>query len=375
MRAGAISAAVLAVALSAGAPASAEKPDEKAEAPPVAAELELRVHERGPDLPWRMTVTNSGKHPVLVSSDPRLLWFEVKVPGKRAKTTCRLPSELVPDHRIRRLDVILPPGRGFVRDFDPRFYCFSAGDQKALVPGAVITAHFGWKQKTKVSWKRGRRVETEILEPPFVAETPPTRRRTRRKQPRAELKPERGLHAESFALRSSYISWAATKPPPEEKEKGWEPKLELSMARGSDASSERSTLVTVKLHNPTKRTVAAYFRRELVTFEVMGPDGLETCNAQPDLRAPDRQAFLSVSPGRTLSISSRLVELCPRGTFSRPGLYLVTARFDANDRGQRFGMRAFTGRVVAAKPVTIRVRTGEKPFVRRVVPAPARSRR
>src|SRR5690606_4863414 len=108
-----------------------------------------------------------------------------------------------------------------------------------------------------------------------------------------------------------------------------------------------------------KRTHYVYFRRELLSFEVMGPGGLVSCDPQPDTRAPDRQAFLRLSPGRSMTITSRLVELCPKGTFSRPGFYLVHARFDADDSGEELCLDAYVGRVASETPANVRIRTGE----------------
>ena len=96
----------------------------------------------------------------------------------------------------------------------------------------------------------------------------------------------------------------------------------------------------------------------------MGPDGTVTCDAEPDQRLPERQAFERIKSGGALSVTSRLVELCPSGTLARPGLYLVHARFDANQRGDDFNLDAFVGRVVSLSPAAVRIRTGELPFQR-----------
>jgi hypothetical protein len=104
-----------------------------------------------------------------------------------------------------------------------------------------------------------------------------------------------------------------------------------------------------------------YVRRELISFEVMGPRGLVNCDPEPDLRAPDRQAFEYLRPGGKVTITSRLVELCPRGTFAQPGLYLVHARLDANQTGDEYDLEAYVGRIVSKQPVSVRIRTGETP--------------
>jgi len=86
---------------------------------------------------------------------------------------------------------------------------------------------------------------------------------------------------------------------------------------------------------------------------------MASCDPQPDTRAPDRLAFLRLAPGQSMTITSRLVELCPKGTFSRPGFYLVHARFDADHSGEDFGLDAYVGRVASEKPANVRVRSGE----------------
>jgi hypothetical protein len=98
----------------------------------------------------------------------------------------------------------------------------------------------------------------------------------------------------------------------------------------------------------------------------MGPDGLTICDPQPDLRAPDPQAFATLAPGAAITVTCRLVELCSNGTFARPGLYLVHARFDAANGGDEYGIQAYLGTVASPNPASVRIRTGELPFLRKV---------
>jgi hypothetical protein len=138
--------------------------------------------------------------------------------------------------------------------------------------------------------------------------------------------------------------------------------LVLELERGSDAFSESNVTVTLKLANHGKRPERVYFRRELVSFQVTGPDGSLICDPQPDTRAPDRQAFSLLNPGGSLTITSRLIELCPDDTFARPGMYVVEAAFDAFADGKDFGYEAFIGHLVADRGVVVRVQTGSLPF-------------
>jgi hypothetical protein len=69
-----------------------------------------------------------------------------------------------------------------------------------------------------------------------------------------------------------------------------------------------------------------------------------------------------LNPGGSLTITSRLIELCPDDTFARPGLYVVEAGFDAAADGKEFGFDAFVGHLVADRGVVIRVQKGDLPF-------------
>src|SRR6185436_6132226 len=97
-----------------------------------------------------------------------------EVPGKRKRATCRLPEALFPARADRRVQMVVEPGEGLVQTFDPRLYCFAAGGQTRLVPGALIHPHLGWPAKSKTVWHRGKR---ETLPgdqvPPFVATAAP----------------------------------------------------------------------------------------------------------------------------------------------------------------------------------------------------------
>jgi hypothetical protein len=329
------------------------------------------VVERGPGKRWLLALLNQGEEPVRVIADPRLLWFEVAVPARRTKkTTCRLPGELFPARVEHRVEVVLEPGQAVADSFDPRLYCFAAGGQTALVPGALIEPHFGWPVKDKPAHRAGKKKPAPPA-PPFVA-TPATvvEGPNARVPSQDELcdDPEAGcvkeLTGESFALRSEYKAWASARLEADQKLRDDPGPVALELTQGSDAAAERHATVTLKLKNRTERPLSVYFRRELVSFEIVGPDGALTCDPEPDLRSPDRQAFERLRKGGSISVVSRLVELCPSGTMARPGIYLVHARFDATQRGEQYDLDAFVGRVVSLSPAAVRVRTGELPFLR-----------
>ena len=336
--------------------------------------LTLDVAEKGPNMPWAVAIVTDGNEPVSLVADARLLWFEVRVPGKRRqKITCRLPEAQFPDPAASRLTVTLNPGEGVVEAFDPRLYCFASSGQRALVPGALVTPYFGWKERNKTVWQRGRRTR-KPEEKPFVAMLAPEQAEDEEPAPGVQPAADAGATEESdsalkrisgqpFALRSEYKEWSSTRLADDDKVRQHPGPLELKLTQGSDAQAERNATVSLSLKNrsPDKQTV--YFRRELVSFEVVGPDGIVTCDPQPDDRAPDRQAFSTLRKNGAITATSRMIELCPQFTFRRPGLYLVHARFDAAHAGEEFELDAFTGRVVSLSPATVRIRTGETAFL------------
>jgi hypothetical protein len=367
-------AAALAVAALGGGPVAAAG-DEKGAAdeaarPPV--RLDVLVTERGPGRPWRLRIRNVSEEPVRVVADPRLLRFEVKIPepppetpkkGQKPKkpkkppepVTCALPSNMLPPKAVDEAIEILEPGQDAVRRFDPRFFCFSPGRQDVLVPGAEVTPTFGWPPATRTVWKKGKKIQEPLpVTAPWLAEPV---------LEKSQFGPLKEAPVAPLTLGPDYEAW--TKGDDDDASK--EP-LSLHIARGVDATNERGVVVTVVMRNRSKERQRVFFRRELITFEVLGPEGLVECQAGPDARFPMPSAFTSLAPGASSTLTSRVVELCDRGTFARPGLYVLGARFEAQTDGSEFGMDAFTGTIRTEEPVTVRVRTGEQPFL--VVPLP-----
>ena len=341
--------------------AAAEEQAKTTDGAPASPGLTLRVSERGPSRPWSLSIVNTGSVPAVLSADPRLLRLEVLAPSKKKAETCSLPGDLFPKRADKRTLLVLEPGEGVEQHFDPRLYCFAAGGQWQLVPGALVTPHFGWPEKKKTVWRAGKRVEqTNAQEPPFAVLRAPEKG-ARKPSDEGGIKE---LQGETFALKSDYQEWSRTRIAADRKASDESP-LVLRMVQGSDAHAERTATVKLTLQNRGKRTETVYFRRELVKFEVMRPDGLMTCDPQPDTRAPDRQAFTRLRPGGSISVVSRLIELCPTGTFGSPGLYLVHARYDATEAGEEWDLDAFVGRAVSRTPATVRIRTGEQPFLQK----------
>lgn len=350
--------------------------------------LRFEVVEVGPSKTWAIAVINRGSEHMAVAFDPRLLTLEVEAPPdphakKWAKPpkprVCRLPDELRPTRADSAYTIELAPGHGLVEAFDPRLYCMPQAGVSSFVAGARVSATLGWPVKTKTVWQHGKRVEEVLPQvPPFVARIQPAVAdagvegaaegtdaaagdagseivMTDTSEADAGHAPDQGvkeLRATPFELGNDY-SPAPTPP---------KPGLALEVTQGSDALSEAQATVTVRLANHGSTQADVYFRRELLSFEVSSVDGTEVCEPGPDDRAPDRQAFTHLAPGGSITVTSRLAEMCPKDLFARPGLYLVHGSFDGEVTGAQFGFDGFVGHLASDRAATVRIRTGELPF-------------
>lgn len=358
-----------------------------------ASGLVLHVLERGPNEPWLIAVKNEGTEAAHFVADTRLVWLEVSVPGAKKSARCRLPDELQPKEVEPRLDIELSPGEYVTQLIDPRLYCFASGDQKELVPGARVVPHLGWPDAPdKTTWNAGKKVSVTVPQaPPYVAHATSVdvdealRVRTTalkvaksaKYKKKGATKPpdsalglplpagiDKHLDGPDLTLQASYATWS-TRPAAVRATDDYNP-LEVRLVQGSDARTEHEATVQLTLHNRSKRKLLLYFRREFVTFEVIGPEGVTICNPSPDTRVPDRSAFVSLAPGAKKAYASRLAELCPADTFIMPGLYLVNARYDATESGAAWNLAAYTGSIETDRPANVRIRTGELSILHKV---------
>ncbi len=372
-----------------GAPtrASAQEPAVEAAPDPEGAlialghELELLITETGPDQPWTLHLYNHGSTPVGVMADPGLLWFEVTLPSSSRPITCRLPEPLWPKAMRRRAELVLPPGERFSRRFDPRFFCFADRVQTALVPGARVVPYFGWPHEMRSATVGGKRVDQPLSpRPPFMAwamsavpPTPPAAGEAASgededddddsaSEPLGRL-PDEGLKhivGTAIVLTDVYAKWSAPTPPLNEG-------LNVALLAGSDAEDERSAVVTLAIGNAGRTPETVVVRRELVSFDVLGPDGGFECPSI-DLGSPDVAAFTTLGVRKTEQLVFRLIEMCERGSFARPGLYEVRATWHAKFSGQSLNIEAFVGTLTTPRPALVRVRSGERPSFLRAAP-------
>ncbi len=344
--------------------------------------LRFEIVELGSELPWGFTVVNRGTEAAVVDFDARLLTLEVMPPPEpepdanasaavkakakaRAKkpakaVTCQLPGDVAPGSVDPALAIKLEPGEGLVESFDPRLYCVGKTPWP-LASGAVVTPHLGWPEKMKVSWHAGKREEKPgVQKDPFIAE--PSEAQGSLPAGAAADTSDRRVKRLTGTPLTLGSDFAETKELPNPAEVQAAQGLVLTIS-GGDATNEGAAVATATFANHGKKKQDIYFRRELISYEVSGPDGVFQCDPEPDQRAPvDRSGIQTLAPGGRFSAVSRLIEMCPAHAFARPGLYLVHARFDSASAGTQLGLNAFMGRLVSPKPALVRIREGELPF-------------
>jgi hypothetical protein len=354
----------------------------------------LTVTEDGPNQPWTITLANRGNEPLGFIADPGLLWLDVTLPG-RAPQSCRLPAPLRPSAMQRKSVLVLNPGEQYSRRLDPRFFCFSELGQGLLVPRAKVTPYFGWSREPVLNRSKPRAgkgaasaasAATKADQPPFVAwrlegaaasstTAPPEPSGSEEEAAEPQLggadaswhTPAEGLkfiQGASLELPDSYASWMGSA------RRDATHELELVLLAGSDAEDEHNAMVTFGLLNSQARSQQIFVRREVLEYDVQGPDGYFECPAS-ETGPPDFASFSTIAPHGAERAIVRLFEVCPRRSFSRPGLYEVRAKLAAKWSGQELGLDAFVGQLETAQPVYVRVRSGDRSSFARLVVPPA----
>jgi len=286
---------------------------------------------------WSMHVSNDGDVPVRIVADARLLVLEIFPRGARDPVRCELPADMKPEDDLER-PLVLPPQRTYTEAFEPRLYCAgTAKHLRALAPGAVVSAHLGWKGHP------ARFVEVSAIEgvEPRVASVP-------------------SLEAPPVALPDE-----PTPPPLSAPDVLSDPAhLSLRSAESIDAESVSRIEIPVTLRNDGARPVVVRFRPETLRFELVGRDRSEHCGWPALPGAPLRDQFVTLRPGGSSALRVVLGTYCSAHSVDEAGLYLVTAHLDTrNASGTSIGLHTFDGEVAATSPTAVRLRHGRAPKV------------
>lgn len=330
--------------------------------------LVMAVSERTSDLSWILAIENRSSAAVKLAALPNLLRAKITppaatapeseatstAPGAEAKPpeskVCEgkpMPTSLTEDDTLE-----LAPGQLLIHAFDPRDLCEGTN---ALTEGASVEVSYGFPLQTKKLWKGGKLTTVEVEQTaPFVAE--------RIAQGEEAFVPLKFLTADPIRLDQTYPLEAVSALPSDEdsladdgenKPRTPPPPLDLRIFPLGTSSAPEQGVVTVELRNTSGKSMEIFIRRELFTYEVSGPLGEATCHMYPAERAPDASAFTTLAPGEARSLSTRLAEACPEGTWDEPGTYSVSASFQTTADGAEHEIDAFMGSAVTKSPARL----------------------
>jgi len=322
------------------APRAAHPPQFPAPDARATPDLKLVIDARTTRGPWTMRLTNEGEIPVRIAADASLLTLEVTPRGARLPIRCDLPDDMRPTTDRERA-LVVPPKRSYAERFEPRLYCF--GEKlAALTPGAIVVARLGWINGLKTA-------------PPF--EVGPI------EGVAPELAPLKSIDASPIALPDEPLAASAPDTRPQADANVDSPRLSLQGASAVDASSPSEIDVPVTIRNESQRTVVVRFRPEVLTFDVIGPGGIEQCGWATLPAAAMPEMFTTLPPNGSETLDLSLADYCTEGgALDQKGLLVVRPRLDTrNASGLAVGMRTFDGTLVANTPTVVRLHRGAAP--------------
>ncbi len=350
--------------------------------------LVMAISERTSDLPWVLAIENRSPHPITLAALPELLTAKIIPPmpepasegeppsGTSSGGTVNEPEPIlcgeggVPKSLDDDDKVELAPGQLLFHEFDPRDLC---EEEDVLEEGATVEMTYGFPTQTKKLWRAGKLTTVEAEQTaPFVAE--------RKTVEGEKIVPLKHLRADPIRLDQTYpLSEVSALPidddeldASEDSKPAPPPPLKLTISPLGTTSRPEDGVVQVQLSNTSGKSMKLFVRRELFTYEVSGPNGEATCQMHPADRSPDPAAFSSLAPGQTYSLSTRLAEACPAGTWDSPGTYSVSAYFRTTADGSEHGISAFMGSAATQSPARLVVPGSETSRRRRMVLIPVK---
>ncbi|MGA2448187.1 MAG: hypothetical protein ABTD50_05900 [Polyangiaceae bacterium] len=324
----------------------------QATASPPAPRVDLKLVAPSTHGRWTLRLTNASPIPVRIVADLRLLALDV-TPRSSRTVHCELPEDMRPEDDVDRR-LLVPPGRSYVEDFDPRLYCFGNVGLDAIAPGAIVVAHLGFAKATSAHSR------LEVAPAPGDAPTFAGLAR---------------LDAPPIAVPDEPTAAPlATASNPSDATKGADPaalSLRLQGARAVDADSPNEAEVPVTLENRGPRSVTIRFRPESLSFDVEGPGGTEHCPWPIPPAATTVEALTTLAPHESATLDVLLASYCHGDGLAAAGLVFVRPSLDTNDApGRDAAPRAFAGRVTAATPTLLRLRHPSRYRVHAEAPAP-----
>lgn len=293
--------------------------------------ITLDVTPSAQSLHWNFTLRNSSGAPVEVVADRRLLRIEIQpslvatttASTRRGRTTraprlatCRAPSRPGTNEQANR--VRLGPNEEYTEGFDVRDLCgirLPAG----FVPGALIQVRYGFDTARGFT----HAIALDEQDPPVT----------------------------DIALSTALAvpGDASSFPPAPPATPSGDSRVHVTTGGIPDAPSLTSLHGTIRVRLAGHYPLWFFNRPGQMRFEITSPRGeAASCGRGVRDYAPVRDFFVRVGPGRGLSETVNLAELCAPEQFAIPGVYRGQAVFETRTSGDRFGLQSFTGSAASA---------------------------
>jgi len=340
----------------------------------------LTVTALSPDPPWVVRIENTGESPIRIPADMRLLSFDLKstrYDGKTANSVkkCSLPRAMVPSSFPLPRELYLQPGELYEEAIDPRLYCF--GDSIDLLrPGSIVVPRFGFGPSSNSrkepfaaqgtdrpeAFEAHKEIIAAAMTLPPLPKPPPAP---------ASTSPVGEAGKDAGPPHSATQGVAPPAPPPTASKKDPDRlrgDIDIYVSRTSDAGAARDVQLTIRAVNEGRRQLAAVLRGRMLQFvvEELAPDNTARrrveCAGQNAAHGIATEMVGEVNPGREVHLPLLVAEMCPRGTFPKPGLYRVTPILDAAMSGESLKLDPWLGTALALQSTLARVATAREPF-------------
>jgi hypothetical protein len=145
-------------------------------------------------------------------------------------------------------------------------------------------------------------------------------------------------------------------------------KVDVYVDRTIDAGAARDLVLNVHVKNDGTHDLTTALRGAMLTFTVeeLGPDNqarnVVECGGSEHPHPIAAEMLYKMRGGRTVAVPQLLGELCPGGTFDRPGLYRVRPRLDTTAIGEAAELGAHIGQALARQTTLVRLATAKSAF-------------
>jgi hypothetical protein len=266
-------------------------------------------------------------------------------------------------------ELVLEAHESLTVAIDPRLYCFGSSVDK-LIPGATLTPRFGFPrfaQSKDAFVAAPLDVPSEFAPLRFIEGAPFVLPAV----PVAPAAPSPGAKQPATPAADPSLAEAPTPTdaaPSLETRDQRAPQLDVYLEQRVDAHAGRDVVLTLRAVNEGERKLTTVLRTRMlrVRVEELRADNKaahETlCTGQHAAHGVASEHVTTLGTGGRSTLSLLVAELCPKDTFSKPGLYRLRAELDTSVEGESLKADPWLRGALARQSALARVATGRTLF-------------